>query len=265
MKTLVKIDRNGTKTWMETDCPKCGGSGYIRGYEHVENGVCFKCGGSGKFAHTWVERTPEYEEKLRLRRLAKMKKEAPAQNSKFFKANGLSEDGVTWIAVGETYSIREQLKEAGAKFSSDFGWHFDHKPEGFAVAEFDAKQVMHQLENDWFTFNDNYTAEVEQFRKDNYPKTESKSEYVGQIGDRITVAVKCTGQHQFTTCYNGWSEEIVTIFIFEDKNENVFIWKTSTFAKIENGDQVDLKGTVKSHEEYKGTKQTVLTRCKVCA
>ena len=28
-------------------CEKCGGSGYLPQYCHVENGVCFKCGGEG--------------------------------------------------------------------------------------------------------------------------------------------------------------------------------------------------------------------------
>ena len=28
-------------------CEKCGGSGYLSQYRHVENGVCFKCGGEG--------------------------------------------------------------------------------------------------------------------------------------------------------------------------------------------------------------------------
>lgn len=30
------------------DCGKCGGSGYIRAFSHVEGGVCFECEGHGK-------------------------------------------------------------------------------------------------------------------------------------------------------------------------------------------------------------------------
>ena len=29
-------------------CPKCNGSGYLKGFTHVENGICFCCLGSGK-------------------------------------------------------------------------------------------------------------------------------------------------------------------------------------------------------------------------
>ena len=28
-------------------CPRCGGSGYLPQYKHVEHGICFKCGGEG--------------------------------------------------------------------------------------------------------------------------------------------------------------------------------------------------------------------------
>ena len=32
---------------MTTICPRCGGSGYLPQYSHVEHGRCFKCGGEG--------------------------------------------------------------------------------------------------------------------------------------------------------------------------------------------------------------------------
>ena len=45
-----------------------------------------------------------------------------------------------------------------------------------------------------------------------------------------------------------------------------FIWKsTSAFFNIAEGSKVRLRGTVKEHSDYKGTKQTILQRCKVDA
>ena len=29
------------------DCPRCGGTGYMPQYNHVEGGVCFRCRGTG--------------------------------------------------------------------------------------------------------------------------------------------------------------------------------------------------------------------------
>lgn len=40
---------------------------------------------------------------------------------------------------------------------------------------------------------------------------------------------------------------------------------TSAFFNIAEGSQVRLRGTVKEHSDYKGTKQTILQRCKVDA
>ena len=36
-------------------------------------------------------------------------------------------------------------------------------------------------------------------------------------------------------------------------------------SDINTGDKVVLKGMIKEHNEYKGCKQTVLTRCKIVA
>lgn len=42
---------------------------------------------------------------------------------------------------------------------------------------------------------------------------------------------------------------------------NVFVWTTSTY--LNTNKEYTVKGTVKEHAEFKGTKQTVLTRCRV--
>ena len=48
-----------------------------------------------------------------------------------------------------------------------------------------------------------------------------------------------------------------------DKDGNIYTWKTSGGIYC-NGyaDEVELKATVKAHNEFRGAKQTELTRCK---
>jgi hypothetical protein len=41
-----------------------------------------------------------------------------------------------------------------------------------------------------------------------------------------------------------------------------FTWFSSSGFNGLQGDHVTLTGTVKKHDEYKGIKQTILTRCK---
>lgn len=35
--------------YSSTSCPRCGGSGYIPMYRHIEGGVCFLCRGNGRY------------------------------------------------------------------------------------------------------------------------------------------------------------------------------------------------------------------------
>jgi hypothetical protein len=86
------------------------------------------------------------------------------------------------------------------------------------------------------------------------------SNYVGTIGEKITVNAEMN-------LVGGYDTEFgyVRIYKFVDESGNIYIWKTSTAISLESGSNVTLKGTVKDHKEYKLEKQTILTRCKVCA
>lgn len=44
---LRKVADLKQKVFYYTSCSRCGGSGDIPSYKHVEGGVCFRCGGSG--------------------------------------------------------------------------------------------------------------------------------------------------------------------------------------------------------------------------
>lgn len=75
-----------------------------------------------------------------------------------------------------------------------------------------------------------------------------------------------TGNTYEIPSYAGWGTDAVGINVFRDDAGNCFIWKsTSAFFNIAEGSQVRLRGTVKEHSDYKGTKQTILQRCKVDA
>jgi len=87
--------------------------------------------------------------------------------------------------------------------------------------------------------------------------SEANSQHIGDVGDRITINV------QSTTCLTSWETEwgITRVYKIVDDKGNVYTWKTSKYLDEEELDI--LKGTVKEHKEYKGIKQTELTRCKV--
>lgn len=102
--------------------------------------------------------------------------------------------------------------------------------------------------------------ELEKLKKD----VNQQSDYIGIIGDRLTFEVSLIAKYSFESIY-GYQN----IYLFKDCDNNVYKWKTGVNIlnldnfHIEIGDEILLKGTIKGHEEYKDTKQTELTRCKV--
>lgn len=123
-RTLIKIDKNGTKHFQVDACPKCGGTGRYE-MTTVDSFRCWKCGATGYFPHVEKEYTPEYAailaEKAKARNLKKNKERLPQE----IKRRGFDgENSSIFVVAGETYSIREQLKAAGAKYDSWYGWYF---------------------------------------------------------------------------------------------------------------------------------------------
>lgn len=255
MATVVRIDRNGTKYWHEVKCPRCGGSGVID-WSRIYDGVCFKCGGSGIFEHDWKEYTPEYLEKRNAKMMAKRRAKASETNGKLFSLYGMSEDGKTWVVIGDTFSIKDQLKEAGAKFNPLFGWHFDHPAENTFEVSIDQIALQNDL-GEWQL--DNAVEVIEKLRDQYAPK--SGSEYVGQIGDKLEARVRFVTSYSYEThiTYRG---ETHYIYKF-DLDGNTIIWNTTAWQDVDEGSEYLIKGTIKDHSEYKGDKQTVLTRCRI--
>lgn len=84
-----------------------------------------------------------------------------------------------------------------------------------------------------------------------------QSEYVGNIGDKLTIEVTLTNYRVIETMY-GTS----ILYIFNDRSGNILTWFTSSYFDYGKGDEITIKATVKEHKVYENTKQTVLTRVK---
>lgn len=88
-----------------------------------------------------------------------------------------------------------------------------------------------------------------------YPPT--NSQFYGAIGERPELYLTIAKTIPIET---NWGTS--TLHIMIDNDENEFIWKTNT-KTLELGKEYHLKGTIKEHNLYKGSRQTVLTRCKI--
>ena len=86
---------------------------------------------------------------------------------------------------------------------------------------------------------------------------ESNSEYLQ--GEKVdNLKVRLVRRNSFNGRYG-----ITYIYTFETEEENVCVWFTSKILNLGIDDKCLISGKIKDRQEYNGTKQTVLTRCRV--
>lgn len=165
-------------------------------------------------------------------------------------------NGYITIFKGSTYPHKDWLKEQGARFTKMFNWSFasnvewdeENLPEGLEPLQIPWEAVSYNdellPENDVKAYIDSLMYEP------------SNSEFVGNVGDRIEETLTVTKAITLESYY-GTS----IMHIMEDNSGNVYVWITKA-KNYPEGKVVTLRGTIKEHKEYKGTKQTILTRCK---
>jgi hypothetical protein len=96
---------------------------------------------------------------------------------------------------------------------------------------------------------------VEQANRNRQAQQAAISEYVGVIGKRQNFTVMVEKVLQLDGAYGTSHMHIMT-----DDKGNRLTW-FSTGKVLDTGVLLLIKGTPKKHEEYKGTKQTILSRC----
>lgn len=94
-------------------------------------------------------------------------------------------------------------------------------------------------------------------------KKKAESAYAGTVGDKLTITGTITRARAVDSSF-GYHESTSMLFIIE---AGTTVLKTVTKAAwafdVDQGDTVTITATVKSHEDYHGTRQTVVTRPKL--
>lgn len=278
---LIKIDRNGSKHyegWIR--CDRCSGrglfaTGTVNGQLRitpVDNGVCHKCWGSGKVWSKWIERTPEYEAVLAEKREIRAAKRAAeiAEQQRQEYAKNATESLEKWgIPEGKLFLIlndsdRDSIKAAGGRFEIRLGWYIGRPVDGMETMEVEISKVFRQ--NDWGRYEVSASKdEVDAIKVAEMEKRHPMN-WIGEVGKRMTIpATYMYSAHFEVKAFVGYGTEIMYIHNFRDENGNQLVWKTGRGLgdTCVEGDKVSLTGTVKEHSEYKGQKQTILTRCKI--
>jgi hypothetical protein len=264
-------------------CDRCGGKGvFIVRVNNgqlvpspVDGGICFSCLGTGTIEKTIrlytekekaaldraTENRRKAKEKKDMERIAKNETDSDKNKAEWLTKNCFDADGFTYCVCGDdTYAIKDKLKELGCRFDPILKWHCNkiiELPEGYTLLPIDFDEIMKwepQLKNAFYLEEAKATVE----KKMRELAGPSLSQYVGEVGERLrNITAVYKSRRGFEGAY-GWTN----IFTFESE-ANVLVWFTSTDLDLEVGQTVDLSGTVKKHEEFRGVKTTQLSRCKI--
>lgn len=268
-------DKNGKLyTKVKTSCSRCGGTGYYAiGVENGQlklhpayNGICLQCEGVGyieKEVRLYTE--SEYKKMMATNEANKIKREAEkeqrmraefAENkAKWAEKEGFSEDLKTYIVTGNSYAIKEELKSAGFRYSPILKWHRATPSNDYPTIKVDAAEVL-----EWSAWgNGNYHSDAQKYVQDRLDALlpASRSEWIGEEKEKIELTVIVKDIHGYESKY-GYSK----IYTFETPEGCILKWFTATNPAIDTEDTMIMSATVKEHSEYKGEKQTLVTRCK---
>lgn len=267
------FDKNGkVYSTVRIKCDRCTKGVYVSRVENgmiiphpAYGGVCLKCNGKGyiqKDVRLYTEaeynKMTAINEANRLKREAekeaKIKQEYDKKQKEWLEKEEFNEDKKTYIVCGNTYSIKEELKNAGFKYSPILKWH-RRTPGEYECIEVNADEIFSF--SAWGTgyYNDNAQQIIEDKLKSSNPP--SLSEWIGQPKDKIEIPVTVKSVIGYNSKF-GYSK----IYSFIYNNYDIITWFTSSNPNISIGDNVIMSATIKEHNEYKGEKQTVITRPK---
>lgn len=225
-------------------CGKCGGRG---GHEGWPGYTCYNCNGAGNVGTMSNEEYAAHVAELAAsaeRRKAKAEKLVAAMADVVEKRAELM---VRCKAVCAAYAERREKAPYGI-------WAFVNRTAGHVKCTSVVKARVNAAYAPYFAAIESELAALPE-NWDAAPVI-PETNYLGSVGERITLKVKVVHTHTFETAYG-----VSTFNIMETECGNPVVWKSSNCG-LEKGSVYLLKGTVKEHAEYKGKKQTVLTRCK---
>lgn len=165
------------------------------------------------------------------------------------------EKGYITILKGNVEAVELWLrKEPVAQFNRWFGWHVPSEKE---VPQLPAELSTVRLNWEDVSINDNKLKPENEVIKfvESLIYGDSTSQFMGNVGERIEFTAIVRKAIPIT---NYFGEQ--TFHVMETDEGNVLTWLTGS-RTLEVGTQYHMRGTVKMHDIYKGTKQTNLTRC----
>lgn len=166
------------------------------------------------------------------------------------------EKGYITIFKGNPSEDKEYFKLRSARYARMWGWYFVSTEE----LPDDIPDDVEPVRLDWEVVgNEDGTLKPEAVvtaAVENLIYEPDESEYQGEVGDKIEVIVTVEKAIALDGYYGP-----STMHIMRDYDGNCYVWTTAA-RSWEAGTEHHIAGTIKELKQYKGTKQTVLTRCR---
>lgn len=196
-----------------------------------------------------------------------------ANFNQWLQNNGITHNLLFVVVGGNTYEVKDALKEQGARYIKGLGWYFNEEQakevkleapyELFQVKTTDVIEDFNPYGYGCPYIKDEWTKKIKDLCKEK-KDTEEPAEvadstfYEGEIGQRIRkIPVVLKSSRIIST---DWGS--TNLYTFED-GTHIFVWFTQSDIGLcfGIGAELTLSGTIKDFKEYNDVKQTILSRC----
>lgn len=220
-------------------CWKCGGTGYIHGFEHVENGRCFACYSSSRLG--LMER--------KVRNIRASEKRRVTEHNKAMDAMREAAENAERIAA-ETAAKREAYRNA----NPDVALAVDTLAGDFGDS------LRADLERYGSLTEKQAWAALDALAKQNQRAAQT---WIGVEGEKVTFDGVIEDMKVFEGYAYGTSSYMWIIRTTDGNKVTVFSSSQKMFDARDKGGVYTFTATVKAQKEYQGAKETQVARIKV--
>lgn len=239
-------------------CGKCGGTGILPCYSHVDNGICFECMGAGHHTKSLTLTTKqEAEAKVEKYLVNKAKREAKKRAEALEKMiNEYEALTDMYVVFKDTYKVKDYLKAMNYKYEPSLRvWYGKTKPDLEDAILID-KDDFYKVDEDWCKINLN----LKKIKSivDGYEL--SLSEYFGELDCTYTLDMKVENIKHITT--TKYPTNLITL-TNGNYTFNCFTNAYSLLDKIDIDNTYTFKFTVKSHDCFNNKNITYIKNIKL--
>lgn len=195
--------------------------------------------------------------------------------------------GERGLSPKQFWAIAQHLSRGEAELAGCWSGHY--KTVDFTSTNYEGNIGRYFVVlNEYFHFNPRYTVVSIDLRPQEEVEAEeaeakrlaelrdfSHSEWQFQPKKRVDLDLTLVNDYEYEGMgYSYYDDGTRHLYTFRDGDGNCYIWRTANSVSVETvdehdtvhftyaevGSRVTMRATVKEHSEYKGTKQTVITR-----